>query len=76
MSLRPVPSQGVGLGGPGYVATLPTYRPLLILPPALKQWGAPRRQGICSHLANLWATCDFAPRAEAVATPYAAGLMM
>ena len=45
----------------GYVATLPTSGPLLILPPALKQWGAPRRQGLRSHLAHKWATSDFAP---------------
>ena len=29
----------------GYVATLPTCGPLLILPPVLKRWGAPRRHG-------------------------------
>ena len=38
--------------------------PLLILPPALKRWGPPRRQGLCSHLAHLWATSDSAPRSE------------
>ena len=36
----------------GYVATLPTNGPLLILPPALKRRGSPRRQGLCSHLAH------------------------
>ena len=49
-------------GGRGYVATLPTCGPPLILPPALKRWGPPRRQGLCSHLAHLWATSDSAPR--------------
>ena len=53
----------------GYVATLPTCGPLLILPPALKRWGSPGRQGLCSHLAHLWATSDSAPRSEAVGTP-------
>ena len=41
----------------------------MIVPPALKRWGPPRRQGLCSHLAHLWATCDCAPRSEAVGTP-------
>ena len=52
-----------------YVATLPTCGPLVILPPALKRWGRPRRQGLYSHLAHLWATSDSAPRSEAVGTP-------
>ena len=29
------------LGGRGYVATLPTCGPAVILPPALKRWGPP-----------------------------------
>ena len=33
----------------GYVATLPTSGPLLILPPALRRRGSPRRQGLSSH---------------------------
>ena len=49
----------------GYVATLPTSGPLLILSPALKRRGSPRRQGLCSHLAHKWATSDSAPRSEA-----------
>ena len=57
------------MGGNGYVATLPTCGQLLILSPALKRRAPPRRQGLCSHLANLWATCDFAPRSEAEGTP-------
>ena len=70
-----------------YVATLPTCGPLLILPPALKRSGPPRRQGLCSHPAQLWAisnnspptlkrwaTSDCACRSEAVGTPQAAGL--
>ena len=52
-------------GGRGYVATLPTSGQLLILPPALKRIGFPRRQGLCSHLAQKWATSDCAPRFEA-----------
>ena len=43
---------------------MPTSGPLLILPPALKRWGSPRRQGLHSHLAHKWATSDFAPRSE------------
>ena len=49
--------------------------PLLIVPPALKRWGTPRRQGLCSHLAHLWATSDSATRSEAVGTPQTAGVM-
>ena len=33
----------------------------LILPPALRRWGSPRRQGLCSHLAHKWANSDSAP---------------
>ena len=57
------------------MATLPTCGPPMILTPALKQWGPPRRQGLCSHLAHLWATYCFAPRFEAVGTPQAAAPM-
>ena len=59
----------------GYVATLPTCGPFLILPPALKRRGPPRRQGLRSHLAHLWATSDSAPRSEVVGTPEAAWVM-
>ena len=45
----------------GYVATLPICGPLVILPPALKLWGTPRQQGICSYLAHLWVRFDFGP---------------
>ena len=31
---------------------------LLILSGALKLWRPRRRQGLCSHPANLWATAD------------------
>ena len=58
----------------GYVANFPTCGPPLILPPVLKRWGPPRRQGLCSHLADLWATSDSALRSEAVGTPQAQGL--
>ena len=61
--------------GRGYVATLPTCGPLLILSPALKGWGPPRRQELCSHLAHLWATSNSAARSQAVGTPQAAGVM-
>ena len=54
-------SGGDPLGGRVYVATLPTCGPLLILPPALKRWGSPGRQGLCSHLTHLWVTYDCAP---------------
>ena len=66
---------GIPLGGRGYVPTLPTCAPLLILPPALKRWGPPRWQGLCSHVAHLWATSDFAPRSEVVGSPQATGVM-
>ena len=56
------------------MATLPTSGPLLILPPALKRRGSPRRQGLRSHLAHKWATSDFAPRSEAEGIPEAAGV--
>ena len=59
----------------GYVATLPTSGPLLILPPALKRRGSPRRQGLCSHVAHKWATSDFVPRSEAEGIPKTAGVM-
>ena len=36
----------------------------------------PRQQALCSHLAHLWATSDYAPRSEAVGTPQNAGLML
>ena len=49
--------------GRDYVATLPTCGSLVILPPAVQQWGSPKRQGLCSHLAHLWATSDSLPPA-------------
>ena len=57
------------------VATSPTSGPLLILTPALKRRGSPRRQGLCSHLAHKWASSDSAPRSEAVGIPEAVGVM-
>ena len=56
-------------GGKGYVASLHTCEPLRILAPALKRWGTPRSQGLCSHLAHLGATNDYLPRSEALGTP-------
>ena len=38
-----------------------TCGPRLILPPAVKRWGSPWRERLCSHLAHLWATFDSAP---------------
>ena len=58
-----------------YVATRPICGPPLILSPALKCWGPPGRQGLCSHLAHLWATSNLVPRSEALGTPQAAGVM-
>ena len=49
-------------------------QPLLILPPALKRWGSPRRQGLRSQLAHKCATSDFAPRSEAEGIPKTAGV--
>ena len=51
------------------MATLPTCGPPLMPRPAQKQWGPPKRQGLCSHLAHLGANSDSAPRSEAVGTP-------
>ena len=51
------------------MATLPTCGPLLILSPALKRWGPPRRQRLCSHLAHFWTTSDSVPRSESLGTP-------
>ena len=80
--LPPLLSDGDPLGGRGYVATLPTCGPPLIVPPALKRWGPPRRQGLCSHVAHFWATSDAhfwatsdsALRSEAMGTPRRQGL--
>ena len=62
-------------GGRGYVATLPTSGPLLILPSAHRRSGSLRWQGLYSHLAHLCATFDFDLRSEAVWSPEAAGVM-
>ena len=59
----------------GYVATLPTTGPLLILSPALKRRGSPRRQGLRSHLAHKWATSDFVPRSSSMGIPETAGVL-
>ena len=58
-----------------YVATRPTFGPLLILPPPPKRWGPPNRQGFCSQQAHFWATCCFACPSEALRTPHGAGVM-
>ena len=49
----------------GDVANLPTCGPLLILSPRLvARRGPPRRQGLCSQSAHLWATADLVPDSE------------
>ena len=81
--LPPLRSVGDPSGGRGYVATRPTCGPLLIVSPALKRWGPPRLQGLCSRPSHLWATSDCFPRSEvlgtprfqALGTPQAAGVM-
>ena len=55
-------------GGRGFVATRPTGGPCLILPPALKRWGAPKQQGLFRQPAHLRATSDSAPFSEVVDT--------
>ena len=57
------------------MATLPIWGPLLSYSPALKRRGSPRRQGLCSHLADLWATSELVPRSEAEGLPKTAGVM-
>ena len=56
------------------MATFPTCGSPLILPPALKRWGPPRWQGLCSHLAHLWATSDSAPAVKRWGPPRRQGL--
>ena len=64
------------MGDPrGYVAIRPTCGPLLILSPALKRWGTHKWQGLCSHLAHLWAIAEFVPRFEALRTPHGVAVM-
>ena len=53
---------------------MPTCGPFLILSPAMKPWGPPRRQGLGSHSAHMWATFYFVPRYEALGTPETAGV--
>ena len=57
------------LDGRGYVANLPTCGPLLVLSPAPKHCGPPRRQGLCSQSAHLWAIAGFVPHSKALWTP-------
>ena len=66
-------SDGDPPGGRGYVTTLPTCRPPLNLPPALKQGGRPRRQGIRDHLAQLRATSDCGPPLQSGGDPPCGG---
>ena len=51
------------------VATRPIYGPIVILSPALKHWGPPRRYGLCSHGAHLWSTSVFVPCCEVSPPP-------
>ena len=39
------------------------------MPLGFKRWRPTRRQGLCSHPADLWATSDSDPRTEAVWSP-------
>ena len=57
---------GTPQGSRGYVATLPSCGPLLIVPQGLKHRRPRKRQGLCSYLA---------PGSEAVGTPQAARVM-
>ena len=50
-------------------ANLPSCVPLLILSPALKRWGSPKREASCSQAAHLQATADFVPRSKVLGTP-------
>ena len=70
----PVQSIGDPRDGRGCVATMPTCGPLFILSPAMKHWGSPRRQGLGSHCAHMWATFYFVPCYEALGTPETAGV--
>ena len=69
-------SEAVGTppDGRGSVAHLPTKGPLLILFPALKRWRPPRRHGLHSQFAHLWATSDFLPHSEVYGIPRRQGL--
>ena len=63
--IRSGPQVGkVARDGRGYVAAVPTCRPFLILSPGAEHWGPPRRQGLRSRCAHMWAISDFVPRAE------------
>ena len=52
----------------------PTCGPLPVLPSALKCWGPPRQQGLCSHPSHLWATFDYSRRSEVVGPPKRQGI--
>ena len=62
--------------GRGYVANLPTCAPILILSPASKLRGSPRKQGLCSQSVYVWATANLDPQLVVVlATPKTIGVM-
>ena len=61
--------------GKCYVANLPICGPLLILFPALKRWGPPSRQVLCSQMAHLWAIVEFVPRSKTLGTHVWSGVM-
>ena len=45
------------------------------LPPGVKQWGPPKRQGSCSKSAHLWAIAVFVPSSAALETPQTVRVM-
>ena len=51
------------------MANLPICGPVLILSPAPKCWGPPKRQGLCSPSAHLCATAHFVSRSKVLGTP-------
>ena len=72
----PTPKRWDPPNGWSYVANLTTCGSLPFFSPALKCWEPPPRlQGLCSHLAHLWALSDFIPRFEALGSPQMAGVM-
>ena len=59
----------------GYVANPPTSGPSLILSPAVKDWGPPIWQGLCSQRATCGPLLIKLPGCEAFGNPQMAGVM-